>query len=343
VSPLSTSQHPGGVLVISLDFELHWGVFDHLSVDDYRKNLLGARASIPRMLALFEEFEIHATWATVGLLFFGTREDLIAGLPARRPQYVDQRLSAYGLLDSLGPNERDDPFHFARELVLRIRDTPNQEVATHTFSHYYCLEPGQTTEDFRADLIAAQRAARSLGIEITSIVFPRNQYSAPHLDVCAELGIRAFRGNEQSWIYRPTRASAQGRLRRALRLADSYMNLTGHHTPPRVELSDVSSLNIPASRFLRPYSRRLGMLDGLKRRRIMRSMTHAADTGSIFHLWWHPHNTGGEPERNMAELRRLLEHFRELSHELGMRSLTMSELAAESGDAARLTRVAGDR
>ena len=335
------TSYPGGVFVISLDFELHWGVFDHLSVDDYRKNLLGARASIPRMLALFEEFDIHATWATVGLLFFGTREELIAGLPARRPQYADRRLSAYGLLESLGPNERDDPFHFARELVLKIRDTPNQEVATHTFSHYYCLEPGQTTEDFRADLIAAQRAARSLGIEITSIVFPRNQYSAPHLAVCAELGIRTFRGNERSWIYQPARASAQGRLRRALRLADSYVNLTGHHTASRSELSNGSSLNIPASRFLRPYGRWLGMLDGLKRRRIMRSMTHAADAGSIFHLWWHPHNTGGAPERNLAELRSLLEHFRTLSHELGMRSMTMAELAAESGDTARITRAVG--
>jgi len=340
VSRLSRSRHPG-VFVISLDFELHWGVFDHLSVDDYRKNLLGARASIPRMLSLFEEFEIHATWATVGLLFFGTRAELIAGLPARRPRYVDQRLSAYGLLDSLGPNERDDPFHFARDLVLRIRDTPNQEVATHTFSHYYCLEPGQTPEDFRADLIAAQRAARSLGIEISSIVFPRNQYSARHLAVCAELGIRTFRGNESSWIYQPAPASAQGRVRRALRLADTYVNLTGHHTTPRAESSDVSSLNIPASRFLRPYNRWFGVLDGLKRRRIMRSMTHAADVGSIFHLWWHPHNTGGAPERNMAELRGLLEHFRMLSHELGMRSLTMSELAAESSHTARTARGMG--
>jgi len=326
---LSMSERERGVLVISLDFELHWGVFDHLSVEDYRTNLLGARTSIPRMLELFEEFEVHATWATVGLLFFGTRDDLIGGLPAERPRYADARLSAYSLVDELGPDERADPFHFARDLVVRIRDTPNQEVATHTFSHYYCLEPGQTIADFRADLVAAQRVARTLGIEISSIVFPRNQCSAPHLSVCAELGIRTFRGTERSWIYRPSQANAQGLGRRALRLADSYLNLTGHHTVMRSELVDGVTVNIPASRFLRPHSRRLGVLEPLKRRRIESSMTHAAEQGSIYHLWWHPHNTGGDPDKNLAELRLLLEHFAGLAKQRGMRSLTMSELASE--------------
>ena len=101
---LSTAERGRGVLVISLDFELHWGVFDHLSVEEYRANLLGARACIPRMLELFEEFEVHATWATVGLLFFGARDDLIGGLPVERPQYADPRLSAYSLVDTLAPS-----------------------------------------------------------------------------------------------------------------------------------------------------------------------------------------------------------------------------------------------
>src|SRR5262245_13071649 len=58
-----------GALVISLDFELHWGVRDKRPVDgSYRENLLGAREAIPRMLDLFEEFGIAATWATVGFL-----------------------------------------------------------------------------------------------------------------------------------------------------------------------------------------------------------------------------------------------------------------------------------
>ena len=61
---------PFGALVISLDFELHWGVRDKRPVDGpYRENLLGAREAIPQMLDLFEEFGVAATWATVGFLF----------------------------------------------------------------------------------------------------------------------------------------------------------------------------------------------------------------------------------------------------------------------------------
>jgi hypothetical protein len=212
---------------------------------------------------------------------------------------------------------------------MQIRDTPNQEIATHTFSHYYCLEPGQTADDFRADLLAAQQVASSLGIQIRSIVFPRNQCASTHLAVCAELGIRVYRGTEQSWAYRAARADAQGPLRRALRLADSYLNITGHQTASLANAVDGDMVNIPASRFLRPYRPQLRHLDGLKIRRITRAMTHAAREKAIFHLWWHPHNTGGNLSRNLAELRKLLEHFKQLADAYGMRSLTMAETAAE--------------
>src|SRR4051794_3707314 len=74
-----------GVFCVSLDFELYWGVRDKLSLVEYRDNLLGVRNAIPRMLALFQEYEIHATWATVGLLFFETKQQLLRALPEIRP------------------------------------------------------------------------------------------------------------------------------------------------------------------------------------------------------------------------------------------------------------------
>src|SRR3954471_23360091 len=101
-----------GSLVISLDFELHWGVRDHRSVADYRENLLGVRQAIPQMLELFRRYDVHATWATVGFLFFDNTKDLLAGLPERRPQYADPRLSPYAELESIGPDEAADPFHY---------------------------------------------------------------------------------------------------------------------------------------------------------------------------------------------------------------------------------------
>jgi len=57
----------GGTLLVSLDFELFWGMLDVCSLDAYQENVLGGRKAIPRLLELFEKYGIHVTWATVGL------------------------------------------------------------------------------------------------------------------------------------------------------------------------------------------------------------------------------------------------------------------------------------
>jgi len=70
-----------GRLVISLDFELLWGVRDHADRKTYGANVLGAREAIPRMLDLFAESGVRAIWATVGFLFCETKEELLSSLP----------------------------------------------------------------------------------------------------------------------------------------------------------------------------------------------------------------------------------------------------------------------
>ena len=66
-----------GIFIISLDFELNWGVHDVFPLERYGENLLGAREAIPRMLELFQRFDIHATWATVGMLYFENKKELL--------------------------------------------------------------------------------------------------------------------------------------------------------------------------------------------------------------------------------------------------------------------------
>ena len=99
-----------GALVISLDFELYWGVRDARSLESYRGNLLAVRRVVPALLNLFQDYDAHATWATVGFLFFETQENLIAGLPSKRPNYTDARLSPYPHIDDIGHDENEDPF-----------------------------------------------------------------------------------------------------------------------------------------------------------------------------------------------------------------------------------------
>ena len=325
-----------GLFVISLDFELFWGVRDLQTKAGYGANILGARQAIPAMLALFEEFDLHATWATVGLLFFANRAALLAGLPSQRPDYVDANLSNYVALPELGPDEAADPYYYGHSLLEQIRRVPGQEVATHTFSHYYCREPGQTPDDFRADLQAALAVAQEQGYHLQSLVFPRNQYSAPYLAICRELGIGCYRGNEAAWMYQKQSEAAQTPWQRGARLLDAYLNVSGHNTYAPAQLAQNMPFNIPASRFLRPWSGRLSALEGLRLRRILAGMEHAARYGEVFHLWWHPHNFGVNLAENMVVLRRIAEHFRHLQTRYGLVSQSMGEVAARLQSLANL-------
>jgi hypothetical protein len=315
-----------GAFVISLDFELLWGVRDKRTVADYGANIRGVRDVVPALLDLFAEREIACTWATVGLLFFGTNKAMLAALPARKPCYADPRMSSYGYLAEVGTDEQHDPYYYGISLIRRILGAPAQEIGTHTFSHFYCLEEGGEVEAFRADLEAARAAAADLGIGLASIVFPRNQISPAHLAVCREFGLRAFRGNERAWFHRARRDAEQTLLVRGARLADSYVPIAGaHEHEPRLVAGMV---DIAASRFLRPAGRNAG-LERLRLARITSAMETAARRRMLFHLWWHPHNFGVNLQQNLAFLRDILDHFRALQDRYGMRSMTMAAVADE--------------
>ena len=140
-----------GHLVISLDFELHWGVFDVRTVKSYEVNLLQVRPVITRLLELADAYDIKLTFSTVGFLFAENKEELKKYLPKNKPTYKNQKLSPYPLLDSIADTESEDPFHYAKSVVDQIKNNGKHEIGTHTFSHYYCHELGQTVEQFEDD------------------------------------------------------------------------------------------------------------------------------------------------------------------------------------------------
>lgn len=323
----------GGYLVISLDFELHWGMFDKVDVEEYGAHYKGVHKVLPEMLATFAEHDIHATWATVGMLMVRNKTELFSLLPREslRPTYKNPRISAYHHIDTahIGTDEKDDPNHFGSSLVYDIIDTPGQELASHTFSHYYCLDGMDNKSSvFAADLEAQQRVSEIYGVAPTSIVFPRNQVTEDALIAAYKYGITTYRGTEEHKMYQPRPDARQSRYHRGLRFLDAYFNISGHNTVPLRYVASTQVHDIPSSRFLRPYSRRLRFLERRRLRRIKNSMTHAAKHNEIFHLWWHPHNFGAHQKENMANLHDLIAHFKVLKETYGMQSRNMREIAA---------------
>lgn len=317
----------GGVFTISFDFELYWGVRDQWALNDYRRHLLGVRQLLPAILKLFEKYEIHATWATVGFLFFDSREELLAHLPQRQPTYTDTKLSPYSYLPQIGVNETEDLFHYAPSLIRQIIATPHQELATHTFSHYYCMEEGQTVEQFHDDLQMALRIAEEkYQRRLVSIIFPRNQTRDAYLQVSRELGLRAYRGNENTWLYRARNVRDSTRWVRGLRWVDSFFDLSGANAYSMPQMKG-PLLNIPSSHFLRSYSWRWPFLEGLRLQRIVSALEYAARTGQVYHLWGHPHNSGAFVPQNLKVFEKVLIAFAKLREKYGMQSLTMAEIA----------------
>lgn len=316
------------MFAVSLDFELMWGVRDKRTIESYGKNVTGVHKVIPSLIEAFEKYEIAATFATVGFIFAKNKEDLLAHVPDEKPHYSLGKYSPYqnNYFAAIGSSEADDPYHYGHSLVRMIQQSPKQEIASHTFSHYYCLE-NASLSSFEADMLSAKKIASALGVDLKSIVFPRNQYSQQHIDVCKKLGFIAYRGNQKSSIYDPRRNEDQNKRIRATRLVDAYLNVSGRHSFIPELNNDI--VNIPASLFLRPYSGKLRFADSLRLQRIKSSMTYAAKNDEGYHLWWHPHNFGLNLKENLAFLEEILKHYQQLHHQYGMQSKTMRSIAEE--------------
>ena len=316
-----------GTLVISLDFELMWGVRDHRNASQYGDAILGGRSSIPKMLSRFRHFGVSATWATVGLLFARTRDEMLAYAPEIRPNYSAPRLSPYLAIESheVGADEQDDPLHFGLSLINRIADTPGQEIATHTYSHYCCLESGQDVTTFKPEIDAAISIAHDRGYPLRSLVFPRNQKCSDHVQIAAAAGLGVYRGEAKGWLYLPRSGTQTTTQIRLMRFLDGAMPISGKQIVEVVK--DGVATTVPASRFLRPWSRKLGVYNTLHIHRIQSEMKAAAECGGVYHLWWHPHNFGRNLDRNLVRMDRILKHYRYCRDNYGMKSCTMGELA----------------
>tara|TARA_R100001369_G_scaffold92896_1_gene141045 strand:+ start:54167 stop:55132 length:966 start_codon:yes stop_codon:yes gene_type:complete len=312
-----------GCLVISLDFELIWGVFDTVDIDAKSQYFLNTRKVIPEILDLFSKSNIHATWASVGMLFNNDWKSWEDNQPSKLPHYTNVNLSSYSYGNTI-KEEKYNSLCFAPELIMAIYNKTGQEMATHTYSHYYCLEDGQEKEAFKQDLKKAITLAADMGIDLKSLVFPRNQLRDEYLEICFEMGILNVRSNPDSWYWNDT--SKSGLTTKIARTADAYINL-GKKSYPFSDLKLKKGLPLEqrASRFLRPIESQ-STLRNLKLKRIKKEMTAAAKNGEVYHLWWHPHNFGDQPKESLKDLSEIIKHFEFLRTKYGFQSLNMLEL-----------------
>jgi peptidoglycan/xylan/chitin deacetylase (PgdA/CDA1 family) len=320
-----------GNFIISLDLELFWGVRHNKSISSYGKNISGVHEVIPKLLVLFHKYDINVTFAIVGLLFFENKGQMLKSIPERLPNYYNKMYSPYTKdIYEVGESYIEDKYNFGLHLVELIKKHSNHEIGTHTFSHYFCIERGQTLLEFQDDIDAACKIAKEKNIKLESIVFPRNQYTIENLEKCKEVGIKCYRNHDKSWLYRGRNSSSNFiliNIRKILRFLDSYFIISGYNCFDSSEISKTPICGIPGSFFLRPFSKKFRILEPLKVFRIQRSIIYAAKNKKGFHLWWHPHNYGVNQIENLYNLEKILKTYQQCSTKYGMKSVTMTEFA----------------
>ncbi|UZD23894.1 polysaccharide deacetylase family protein [Algoriphagus halophytocola] len=308
-------------LIISLDFELHWGRFDKYALDENGKYYAQTLEALPRILDLFEKYNIRATWATVGMLMAESWEEWKAFSPEILPSFHQEKYSAFYWASKQSGKSKLGLF--APEMVNKILETPGQELASHTFSHFYTGEKGSTLEAFEADLQASKKIAQAkFGVAMQSLVFPRNQYHSQVMEVAAKTGFTSARVNPSDWFWKET--SNENLLKKVFRTGDTLLPMG---KPVSFDLKDCTAhplFQVPASRLLRPY--REGSVFNRRRiERIKSELEQVCEKGQSYHLWWHPHNFGNYPEENLRILEDLLIFIRSYVASGMLQSISMKD------------------
>ena len=245
-----------GKLVISIDLELAWGVWDKLTPAQLAAAETEERPICAALLALFERHGVPATWAMVA-----------------------------GLLDTGGAAGRPGSAAcwYAPDIVERIAASKvGHEIGSHGGRHIYFNAIDKAAA--RADLDFARAIHRAHGLAFKSLVFPRN--AVGHLDVLAEAGLATYRGPDLQWF--PMLAGPARMVTRAANLADKLLPIPPRTSEPQ---SHDRLIELPGSMLLlgRNGLRRFAF-PAVTRRKLAMGLARAAESGGIFHFWFHPSN-----------------------------------------------------
>src|SRR5260370_25768266 len=253
VEPTTCEIAGPGIFCISIDLELAWGIPDGPTPAQLECCVRLERKIVRRLLRLFKQYDIAATWAIVGKLL-------------EEPDAT-----------SAGPPEA----WYAPDLIEEIRTAdPRQEIGSHSFSHIYFTEADRPT--LATDLEAARAIHKRHGLDFISLVFPGDLVG--NTDLLTQVGLKIYRGRHNNWQTRDDARNAGKRARSLARaLLPTPAPAAGARRPPLglIELPR-SLLLIGRSGLRRVALPRLFRLKGVPR------FPAAAPRQGRFRLWFRP-------------------------------------------------------
>lgn len=299
-----------GIFVISIDVEMAWGVFDVGGVEKHRKDFEKVRDVVNRLIQVFDEHRIAASWAFVGHLFLDSCEPL-HGVNHRdmpRPDFPWFPFDWYSR--DPGTDIRRDPMWYGKDLLGAVLSSKiEHEIACHSFSHVDFGHEGCTAEVAKSEVKKCVQLADQLGFKMKSFVYPKNKVG--FLEVLRDNGFQVFRGRDQWWSDR-----FKGHLSNSIgQIIEEFLCL-----PPRCHFpAEVLSglWEVPGSMLFRSLNGPMVFLPMSWRiRRAVNGLHRAAAEGKVFQLWFHPWHIANGAERLIDGLSVILKESTRL-RELG--------------------------
>ena len=230
-----------GLFFLSLDFEGMWGAIgglDNVAIDAFKKRVGQNDIIIPKLLTLFEKYGIHATWAVVGCMLCNSKEE-VSEMLTNDIYYPKWNLSIKEFIRRINNNS----LYFFPDLIKKVAKSANQEIGSHTFSHYYANEIGANDMLFEQELrLSSQKHCEVLGQTPQTLIMPRNQVEGVNIQLLNKYGIKVVRGRADynNWGY--------GIFRKMINFTDSYIPII-NRTYNKPE-TDSIPVNLKASLFL---------------------------------------------------------------------------------------------
>lgn len=307
-----------GYFIFSLDTELATGYFD---MDEDRHRLFSVdgkpeRSRITKILQLCEQYQIHATWALVGHLFFSRCECCEpCPLASWRGKYQSFN-EAYGT---------ENPLWYGADVVKQIHQcSVPQEIGFHGFSHRVFTEEGISEEDAAVEISEWKRLAARYGIDGRSVVFPRDKIG--HLAQLHKAGFDNYRFETPLPLWQRNRI-----VGRYLKTVDHILGISRPPIHHAVDMVDDGLLRMPDSQHLFAFNLKVDAildrigLPTLRIQRILRGIRRAAKEGKIFHLWAHPWEFRSSGD--WIKLEAIFETVRMMELSYGLQSITMGAMA----------------
>lgn len=284
-----------GYMVISLDTELIWGSFDFFGPNYQKTVFQKTREVINRLLVLFEQYEISATWGIVGHLFL----DKCSIEGGKKHPDIIRPSHNWFKYDWFHFDPCSDlhstPIWYGKDIVEKIKCCKvKQDIGSHSFSHVIFGDVGCSEQTAASELRKCVELAEKEGIKLKSFIFPRN--SIGHLNVLKEYDFCCYRGL-QSLKY-----SSTGLFFRFLTLLRKMLAKTPPVSLPEEKLAGF--FNIPASMHWGEKSRFIP--NSYRVRVAEKGIKSAIKKKGLFHLWFHPFEFATNTEEEFYQLEKVI-------------------------------------